>query len=173
MDDRTLLDKVFDGMQRVLSVHNWVTSGAEGEVRQGKMVADVARSVGVEHLVDGSAGTGESDTGLAHFNSKLEGKAYMRTLDLPFTIVRPAPFMELLTEKEFFPAMGAWGVKPKVLGGDTPIPWVAVRDIGIAVSNNFEDPKTWIGRDVSLYGDVKTFGESRAIFTTIDGKKPL
>ena len=172
MDNRTSLEKVFDGMPQVFSVQNWMTSGIEGEIRQGKLVADVARSVGVEHLVYGSAGTGDQHSGIPHFDNKVVVEDYMRELELPFTIVRPVPFMELLSEKEFYPAMGAWGAEPKVLGWDRPIPWVAVRDIGIAISNIFDGPKTWIGRDVTLCGDVRTLGESKAIFTAIDGKKP-
>ena len=172
MDDRNSLEKVFDGMPRVFSVQNWTTSGVEAEMRQGKLVADVARSVGVGHLVYGSAGNGDWDTGIPHFDNKLVVEDYMRELGLPFTIVRPTPFMELLSEKEFYPAMATWGVEPKVLGWDTPIPWVAVRDLGIAIANIFEDPNTWIGQDLGLCGDVKTLGESKAIFTAIDGKRP-
>ena len=58
MENRASLEVVFDGMPRVLSVQNWVTSGVDGEIRQGKMVAELARSAGVEHLVYASAGTG-------------------------------------------------------------------------------------------------------------------
>jgi uncharacterized protein YbjT (DUF2867 family) len=173
MDNRASLEVVFDGMPWVLSVQNWVTSGVDGEIRQGKLVADVARSVGVEHLVYASAGTGERGSGIPHFENKIVVEDYMRQLELPCTIVRPTPFMELLSEKQFYPAMGSWGVEPRVVGWETPLPWVAVHDLGLAIANVFEEPKTWIGRDISLCSDVKTFRESQAIFVAIDGKKPL
>jgi uncharacterized protein YbjT (DUF2867 family) len=172
MDDEPSLEKVFIGMKHVLSVQNWVTSGIEGEIRQGKTVADVAKLTGSQHLVYVSAGTGERDTGIPHFNNKIVVEDYMRSLELPFTILRPTPFMELLSEKEFFPAMATWGVEPKIVGWDTPLPWVAVYDLGIAVANIFGDPETWIGRDMTVCSDVKTLGESKAIFTAVDGKKP-
>lgn len=173
MGDGPSLEVVFDGMPRVLSVQNWVTSGIEGETRQGKLVADVARSVGVEHLVYGSAGTGKVGSGIPHFENKIVVEDYMRELELPFTIIRPTPFMELLSEKEFFPPMAAWGIKPKILGWDAPIPWVAVHDIGIAIANIFENQEVWIGQDVTLCSDVKSMGESKSIFTAVDGRKPL
>lgn len=173
MEDRASLEVVFDGIPRVLSVQNWVTNGVEGEIRQGKLVANVARSAGVEHLVYASAGTGERGSGIPHFENKIVVEDYMRQLGLPFTIVRPTPFMELLSEKEFYPAMGTWGVEPKVVGWDTPLPWVAVYDLGLAISNVFEDPRTYIGQDITICSDVKTLAESQAIFTAIDGKKPL
>jgi uncharacterized protein YbjT (DUF2867 family) len=173
MEDRRSLEDAFDSIHRVLSVQNWVASGIEGEARQGKLVADVASSTGVEHLVYASAGTGEPDTGIPHFNNKLEVEAHMRALNIPFTIIRPAPFMELLSEKEFFPMLSTWGVEAKIIGWDTPSPWIAVRDIGIAAANIFEDPETWIGKDISLFGDVKTLRECKEVFAAVDGKKPL
>ena len=173
MEDRESLDRLFKGMTRVLSLQNWSTSGVEGEILQGKLVADAANAAGIQHLVYISAGNGNPDTGVPHFNSKLVVEDYMRALKLPFTIVRPAPFMELLTEKDFYPSLGAWGAKVKILGWDAPIPWVAVRDIGVAAANIFENPETWIGKDVSLFGDIKTMRECRDIFMEVDGKKPF
>jgi hypothetical protein len=81
--------------------------------------------------------------------------------------------MELLSEKEFFPMLSTWGVEAKIIGWDTPSPWIAVRDIGIAAANIFEDPETWIGKDISLFGDVKTLRECKEVFAAVDGKKPL
>jgi len=172
MEDRPSIEKAFVDMKRVLTVQNWTTSGVEGEMRQGKLVADVARSAGVEHLVYISAGTGDRDTGIPHFDNKIFVEDYMRDLSLPSTIVRPTPFMELMSEKEFYPAMATWGVEPKIVGWDLPIPWVAANDLGQAVANIFDDPEKWIGRDIPMCGDVKTLKESQAIFHQVDGKKP-
>ncbi len=44
MDDRASLNAAFAGMTRVFSVQNWTTSGVEGEVRQGELVADWAQA---------------------------------------------------------------------------------------------------------------------------------
>ena len=172
MEDRPSLDKAFEGLERVLSVQNWTKSGIEGEMRQAKLVADVAQSVDVKHLIYASAGTGDRDTGIPHFENKIVVEEYMRELGLPFTIVRPTPFMELLSEKEFYPAMATWGVEPKIVGWDLPIPWVSVHDLGMAVANIFENSEKWIGQDIPMCGDIKTLGESKAIFTEIDGKNP-
>jgi uncharacterized protein YbjT (DUF2867 family) len=173
MDDRDSIAAAFDSIQRAFSVQNWTIDGVESEVRQGKIVADAAQAAGVKHLVYGSAGVDDPHTGVPHFNSKLEVEAHMRALGLPFTILRPGPFMELLTEKDFYPALGAWGAQIKVLGWDKPIPWVGVCDIGIAIANIFEDPERWIGQDVTLFGDVRTLRECRTIFESVMGKKPL
>ncbi len=172
MEDRASLEAAFDGIRRVFSVQNWTISGTEGEIRQGKLVAEAAQSAGVEHLVYGSAGSGDPDTGVPHFDAKLVVEAYMRQLGLPFTIIRPVPFMELLSEKEFYPALAAWGAQPKVLGWDLPIPWVAVRDLGLAIVEFFQNPGSWVGREVVLAGDVKSLAECRDTFESKAGKKP-
>ena len=173
MDDPASLARVFDGFRRVLSVQNWQVSGPEGEVRQGKHVAEAARSAGVEHLVFASAGVGEAHSGVPHFDNKIVIEKHMEALGIPFTTVRPVPFMELMTEKAFFPPVGIWGFSPKILGWDTPLPWVAVRDIGIANAHIFENPGDWIGREIILCGDVKTLGECRDIYAAVTGKKPF
>jgi uncharacterized protein YbjT (DUF2867 family) len=173
MEDRNSLEAAFDGVKKVFSVQNWVVSGVEGEVRQGILVAEAARSAQIEHLVFGSAGTGQPGTGIPHFESKLEVEAHMRRLDLPFTILRPGPFLELMTHKEFYPALGVWGAEPKVVGWDTPKPWVAVKDIGKAAANILADPNKWLGRDLCLFGDVKSLAQCQAAFVKIVGKKPF
>src|ERR1044071_8697975 len=45
----------FNGAYGVYSVQNPMISGYEGEIRQGKNVADLAKDAGVRHLVYGSA----------------------------------------------------------------------------------------------------------------------
>lgn len=174
MDDRASLEVAFDGMTRVFSVQNWTTSGVAGEIRQGKLVADVAKAAGVTHLVFGSAGVGQPDSGVPHFDCKVVVERYMRDeLGLPVTVVRPGPFMELMTDKAFFPPLAAWGVMPKIVGWETPLPWTAVADIGTTIANVFDNPQQWIGRDINLISDVASMRECQQIFKVTTGKKPF
>ncbi|GAB4543037.1 MAG: NmrA/HSCARG family protein [Anaerolineae bacterium] len=174
MDDPASLEAAFDGMRRVFSVQNWTTSGVAGEIRQGKQVAGAAKAAGVAHLVFGSAGVGLPDTGVPHFDCKAVVERYMRhELGLPVTVVRPGPFMELMTDKAFFPPLAAWGVMPKIVGWETPLPWTAVADIGAAIANVFENPDKWIGRDIHLISDVASMRQCQQAFKAITGKKPF
>jgi uncharacterized protein YbjT (DUF2867 family) len=174
MDDRASLEEAFEGIKRVFSVQSWVASGVEGEIRQGKAVAEAAKAAGVEHLVYGSAGIGETDSGVPHFDCKVEVERAMRDeLSLPTTAVRPGPFMELMTDKAFFPPMVAWGAMPKVVGWDTLVPWTAVADIGATIANVFEKPEKWIGRDINLIGDQKSLRGCKAAIKETTGRKPF
>jgi len=85
----------------------------------------------------------------------------MQKLALPVSVIRPGPFMELMTQKDFVPALGIWGVAPRMVGWDTHKPWVAVRDIGKAVANAFADPESWVERDNNLIGDVRSLARCR------------
>lgn len=81
--------------------------------------------------------------------------------------------MELMTNKEFFPPMVAWGAMPKVVGWRTTVPWTAVLDIGAAITNVFEAPEQWIGRDINLISDKQNLQDCRDLFKSSHGKKPL
>jgi uncharacterized protein YbjT (DUF2867 family) len=59
----TTLDTAFRDAYGVFSVQNPMTAGLNGEIDQGKNVADAAKRAGVQHLVYGSAGIG-SRTGV-------------------------------------------------------------------------------------------------------------
>ena len=57
-DDPLSLERALDGVHGVFSVQNHHVSGYDGEVRQGKHVAEVAKRVGVAHVVYSGAGVG-------------------------------------------------------------------------------------------------------------------
>jgi uncharacterized protein YbjT (DUF2867 family) len=59
------------------------------EVRQGKLVADVAAQLRIQHLVYSSVGGAERHTGIDHFESKAEIERHLRKVGVPATILRP------------------------------------------------------------------------------------
>ena len=96
MEDRAQLDAAFKGVYGVFSVQNfWLPNvGFEGEIRQGKNVADAAKAAGVQHLVYSSVGAAHRGMGQKHFESKWIIEQYIHSLDIPYTILRPAAFFE-------------------------------------------------------------------------------
>jgi uncharacterized protein YbjT (DUF2867 family) len=171
MDDPRSLEAAFEGAYGVYSVQNPVTSGLEREVAQGKNVASVAKSAGVRHLVYGSAGLG-SPTGIGSWDSKLVVEEHMRELDLPVTILRPMAFMELMTDKSFYPPVSTWHVMPKLAGPKTKIVWLAVDDLGVIAAKAFADPDRFVGQALLLAADAQSIGECRAIWKEVRGRRP-
>lgn len=171
MTDRPGLDRAFAGAYGLYSVQNGMLSGFEAEVAQGKNVANAAQAAGVQHVVYGSAGIG-SRTGIPSWDAKVEVTEHMRRLGLPLTVFRPEAFMELMTDKAYFPMVSVWHVMPKLMGGARTVPWLAVDDLGAIAERAFADPGRYIGADISLAGDLKSIDECRSIWEEVHGRRP-
>lgn len=172
MENPATLRPIFEGAYGVYSVQTPYLRGNEAEIRQGKNVADVATAAGVQHLVYGSAGLGERGTGIPSWESKLEIEEHMRTLGLPVTILRPMAFMELMTDKNFFPAASTWHVMPTLMGSSRTVTWLCVDDLGAIAAKAFAQPDRFIGQDLKLVSDKQSIDESRAIYRAVMGKNP-
>jgi uncharacterized protein YbjT (DUF2867 family) len=169
-EDRASLDAAFAGVYGVFSVQNfWLPNvGAEGEVRQGKLTADAAKSANVQHFVYSSVGGSERGSGIPHFESKREVEQYVHALGLPATVVRPVAFMD-----NFF-----WG-RPYILNGmlqafglrpETRNQLVAVDDIGAFVALAFDNPQEFIGQSIEFAGDSLTEPQMADIFARVIGR---
>jgi uncharacterized protein YbjT (DUF2867 family) len=172
MNDPGSLRTAFDGAYGVFSVQNGLASGFENEITQGRNMADAAKQAGVGHLLYAAAGTGESGTGIAAWEAKLTVEEHMRGADLPFTSLRPEAFMELMTDRDFYPQVGTWRIWPRLTGGDRAIPWLAVEDVGHVAAAVFAKPETYVGQSLVLVGDVRSLDECRSLYQEVLGKDP-
>ena len=172
MGEAASLRPVFGGAYGVYSVQNPFIGGPEAEVRQGKNVADVANEVGVEHLVYGSAGTGQRDTGVPSWETKLQVEDHIKALGLSLTVLRPMAFMELMTNKKFFPAVGAWHLMPRLMGSSRGVGWLCTDDLDVIAAKAFADPGLFVGKDLALASDVQSLDECRSIYREVMGRNP-
>jgi len=172
MSEAPSLRPVFAGAYGVYSVQNPFINGPEAEVRQGKTVADVAKDSHVHHFVYGSAGIGRPGTSIPSWETKLDIEAHIKALSLPLTILRPMAFMELMTEKKFFPAVGTWQLMPKLMGASRHLPWICVDDLGVIAAHAFASPERFVGKEVTLASDVQSLAECRKIYREIIGRNP-
>ncbi|MDQ4068668.1 MAG: NmrA/HSCARG family protein [Actinomycetota bacterium] len=172
MADRHSLRAAFEGAHGVFSVQNPMTSGYEMEVVQGKNVADAALAAGVEHLVYASAGATPEKTGIRQWDNKLEIEGHIRRLGLPFTVLKPVAFMELMSDKGFYPSVSAWHVMPKLMGWDRTVVWVSVADLGVIAASAFARRDDFAGRELPIAGDAKSLGECRALWQEVAGRAP-
>jgi uncharacterized protein YbjT (DUF2867 family) len=172
MEEPDSLDRAFTGAYGVYSVQNFMTSGLDGEVRQGRNVGDAASRAGVRHVVHGSAGTGERGTGVGSFESKLDIEDHLAALSLPVTVLRPMAFMEVMTDRAFFPPAGVWHVWPKLDGWDFRVPWLSCHDLGRIAERVFAQPERFIGQQLELTADVRSLAECRQIYTRVVGRPP-
>lgn len=172
MDEPDSLIPIFQGAYGVFSVQNPMISGVEREINQGKNVADTAVRAGVQHLVYGSAGTGHKSTGVPSWESKRVVEEHLKSLGIPLTILRPMAFMELMTEKKFFPAVSTWKVMPHLMGHMTKVGWLSTYDLGFIAAKAFSQPQDFIGKEWQLASDVQSLDDCRMIYRDIMGKNP-
>jgi len=171
LDDAASLERALDGAWGVFAVQNTWEAGVEGEERQGKRLAEVAKKKGVQHFVYSSVGSAHRKTGIPHFDNKWRVEEAIRGIGLPsYTILRPAFFMENWVSPWFKPAIDdgnvAIGIKP-----DTKLQMIAVQDIGQYGALAFEKHAELAGQAIDIAGDAKTGPEAAEILGQAAGKK--
>jgi uncharacterized protein YbjT (DUF2867 family) len=168
MEERSSMDQVLEGAYGNFSVQNFWETGYDGEVRQGKTVADAAKAAGVEHFVYSSVGSAHRQTGIPHFESKWEIEEHVRQIGLPYTILRPVILMQ---NWEWTREMILGGTLAQPFDPDKPVQQVAVEDVGAFAAIAFENPDRWIGREVDLAGDEQSMIEIADTFSRVIGRE--
>jgi uncharacterized protein YbjT (DUF2867 family) len=170
MDSRSELDAAFQGAYGVFSVQNfWLPNvGFEGEIQQGKNVADAAKAAGVEHLVYSSVGSAHRGMGQKHFESKWMIEQYIHTLDIPYTILRPVFFMDNHNWSRAYILNGTFtgmGLRP-----EKGVQSIAVEDIGVFAALAFAHPEEFLGKTIELAGDELTEAQTAEVFSKVIGR---
>ena len=170
LDQRAELDAAFKGAYGVFSVQNfWLPNvGFEGEIRQGKNVADAAKAAGVQHLVYSSVGAAHRGMGQKHFESKWIIEQYIHSLDIPYTILRPVAFFENFNWERASILNGTFnaiGLRP-----DKERQLIGAEDIGVFVALAFANPDEYIGKTIELAGDALTESQLADTFAKVIGR---
>ena len=170
MDNRAELDAAFQGAYGVFSVQNyWLpTVGFGGEVKQGKAVVDAAQAAGVQHLIYSSVGAAHRSMGQKHFESKWIIEQYIQSLGIPYTILRPAAFMDNYNWSRAYILSGTFsgnGLRP-----DKGVQIIAVEDIGVFAALAFANPQAYHGKSLELAGDELTELQIAETFSKVIGR---
>ncbi len=168
LDDRDSLDRAVEGCYGVFSVQQFWEHGVEGEVRQGRNLADAAAAAGVQHYVQSSVGGAERDTGIPHFDSKWEIEQHLKGLDLPVTVLRPVFFMNNFEGMRDSIREGTLSMP---LPPDAPLQMIAVRDIGRYTGVVLENPAEFVGAATELAGDELPMDQVAETFGRVLGRE--
>lgn len=174
MDDEASLKQALEGTTRLFNVQPAFDHrgryDADLELAQGAAVACAAGAVGVQHVVQLAAGRGEP-SGLPHFDAKLVIRRGFENQGIVVTALHPGPFMELMVDPSFAPALSVWGVEPRIVGWDRPVPWVALDDIGRIAADALSGPRPVEGSTIELIGDLRSLRECRQLLAAA-GRRP-
>lgn len=162
MDDRQSLLEAMQGVYGVYSVQPLYSKDPEREIQHGKTVADVAKQVGVSHFVYSSVGGAERDSGVPHFETKWQVEKYVRAIDLPYTILRPAFFMENFLG--FVQVHDQKLTVPAFMNVQTKLQMISVQDIGGFAASAFNNPEEYKGKAIEIAGDEVTLSEAAKVF---------
>lgn len=169
MTDEKRMRECCEGMDAVYCVTTFFQTGIEDERMQGKTVADAAKDAGVSHFVYSSVGGADSNTGLAHFESKYQVEKHIAAIGLPATVFRPVTFMQNV------PAMNggeiAEGTLSMPLAGGVSLQYVDARDIGDAVALALSNPERFVGQTVHLAGDDLTLEKMATVLSSHLGRE--
>src|SRR5258708_680232 len=165
MEDPASLDAALKGIYGVFSVQNfWLPEvGFEGEIREGKNLADAAKVAGVQHFVYSSVGGADRNTGIPHFESKWQIEQHVQALGLPATIFRPVGFMDNFNWSRPYILNGVFsgfGLNP-----DRTLQLIAVDDIGRLVAPAFAHPPGYLGPALALDAEPLTERPMAETFT--------
>ncbi|MBN2012281.1 NmrA/HSCARG family protein [candidate division KSB1 bacterium] len=151
-DDRASLDRALDGVYAAYSVQQVWEVGPARETEQGKAFADAAKAANVKHFVYSSVCNADQNTGIPHFESKWEVEKYIKSLELPATIVRPVFFMENFLAPDSKRRIND-GSLSFSLHRQNKLQVIAVDDIGWFVAKAFAEPESYIGKALDIAGD--------------------
>ncbi len=163
-DDPASLRVAFEGVARVFAMTTMTSGrGTTGETNDGILIADAAKSAGVEHLVYSSVGGAERHTGIPHFESKRRVEEYIETLGIPATFVRPTFFYDNLLSQSSMPEGGFIVVRLPMPDG-VPLQMVAVNDIGAVAASVLIAPSRVPTGAVEIAGDELTGSQIAEVF---------
>lgn len=151
-DNPISLVRAMTGIDAVFAMSTPFEFGIEAEISEGKNIAKAAKDAGIGHFVFNSSASADQNTGIPHFESKAKIEAYIRSLNLPFTIVGPVFFMENL----FTPWM-----RPELERGKLQLPLppftrlqaICLADIGEFDAAVLENPERFLGKRIEIAGD--------------------
>jgi uncharacterized protein YbjT (DUF2867 family) len=172
LDDRDSLQQVMAGVNRIFSVQNYWEKGVgyEGEIRQGRNLADVAKAFGVQHFVQSTMADGCTfPNQLEHFKSKAEVEQYIKAIQLPYTFLGTVTFMDNVLDSAFG---GAWTFPfiADVMKPDMPYHMLAVDDLGGIAAAVFANPAEYIGWKINISSDCPTVPEMKQIYKVVSDK---
>lgn len=176
MQNRASMISAFEGAHCVFGVTQpfssvYKKSNPKGEVEQGRNIVDSCVENGVKHLVLSTVfGRDTQSTGVSHVDSKTTIVNYLKKTEVPYTILKPASFMDNIGTS-FFPVKKGYvrGFTDK----DVKIPYIAAKDIGEFAALVFEQPSLYRNNEMNLMSDLVSGEELAKTLSKIRGGEPF
>ncbi|KAM0755459.1 NmrA-domain-containing protein [Meredithblackwellia eburnea MCA 4105] len=175
---RESLESAFKGATYVFGVTNfWETMDPEKEVRDGKLLVDVAKEAGVKLFIwSGLEPVTQVSNGkytkVGHFDSKAKVTEYLKASGLPYSNVQPGFYLSNFSTM-MVPRKGEDGTYTLALPvkASAQVPVLdAQRDYGAYVVEAIESPSFGAGSEVLAAKEYISFADIVAKWSEVSGK---
>jgi uncharacterized protein YbjT (DUF2867 family) len=166
LDDSDSLKRAVEDAQSVFLMGTPFEDGTEGEIRRGKLMADIAKENSIEHLVYSSVANADKNTGIPHFESKYKIEQHIRNLGLPHTIIGPTFFMENLLGPGLERGQLALPLSPS-----TTLQQSALENIAEVSALVLEGRKPFLGKRIDIASDEVTGEQAANILSNVLGQR--
>ncbi|MFF9641895.1 NmrA family NAD(P)-binding protein [Kitasatospora aureofaciens] len=170
-DDPASLAAALDGAGALFAMSTPFGTDLDTEVRQGTALLDAAAATGVGHVVFTSATNADRSTGIPHFDSKQRIEQHLAGLDLPWTVIGPAAFLDNYANDWTLESLRE-GVFHLPMPPGVPLPVIAAETIGEFAAHVLTHPDAYAGRRIDIASQWCT-GEQIAAAITAAGGRPV
>jgi uncharacterized protein YbjT (DUF2867 family) len=165
------LRAAFDGASAVFAMASPTPDGGvQAESEHGTTIARAAAAVAVPHVVYSSVGGVDRDSGIPHFESKLEIEQALLDLGVPCTFIRPVFFMDNFVRFMAPTEEDGVIVVRLPMPGDVALQMIAVVDVATVAVVALLEPDRIAHGAIEIAGDeltgeqiAATFGELRGL----------
>ncbi len=169
MENEASLDEAMKGVYGVFLITTPMEGGADGEIKRGKTVTDSSVRAGVKHLIFSSVGSADRNTGVPFFETKREIELYIKSKGIPYTIFRPVSFMINFEQPNMRDSILAGKLRSSYPENKKE-QYLALEDLGAFVNIAFENPDTYIGKEIELASDELTANQIADSFSKVLGQ---
>lgn len=155
LGDVSSLQNAMDGVDAVFAMTTPFEKGTNFEVKSGYLLEFAANTMGVNHIVFSLVASSDQKTGIPHFESKYEIEKHLKSIDRPYTIIKPVYFMENLLRPTMI--LGLKNGKIAVpLPEDRKLQMISLEDLGNMVVHIFENRDLFLKKTIEIASDEIT-----------------
>ncbi|MFG2847068.1 NmrA/HSCARG family protein [Kitasatospora sp. NPDC048296] len=168
-DDPASLAAALDGAGALFAMSTPFGTELDTEVRQGIALLDAAAAAGVRHVVFTSATNADRSTGIPHFDTKQRIEQHLAGLDLPWTVIGPAAFLDNYANDWTLQSLRE-GVYHLPMPPGVPLPVIAAETIGAFAAHVLTHPEAYTGRRIDIASQWCTGEQIAAAIAAASGR---
>ena len=166
LDDSDSLKRAVKDVQSIFLMGTPFEDGIEGEIRRGKLMADIAKENNIDHIVYSSVANADKNTGIPHFESKYKVEQHIKNLGIPHTIIGPTFFMENLLGPGLEQGQLALPLSPSTI-----LQQSALENIAEFTALVLERRKPFLGKRIDIASDEVTGEQAAKILSNELGQR--